>query len=171
MVKPLALIIHSSEAPLGGISKLVEARDCSVHLSRTVEEAERVLTAFPTDQQKFIFAELTLCQDNAWNVFTAHLREHCANLALICYDPLHLQGLYGLFGHSIVERSFPSRWPILALDRAWVRPRHSLLALKAHRTPLACIASDHLPVKALVATRAAQAAGEVAEDLRAVGWQ
>jgi len=62
-----------------------------------------------------------------------------------------LRWLNGLFGHSIVERSFPSRWPLLALDRAWVRPRHSLLALKAHRSPLAVIASDHLPVKALVA--------------------
>jgi len=66
-----------------------------------------------------------------------------------------LRWLNGLFGHSIVERSFPSRWPLLALDRAWVRPRHSLLALKAHRSPLAIIASDHLPVKALVATQAA----------------
>jgi len=82
-----------------------------------------------------------------------------------------LRWLNGLFGHSIVERTFPSRWPILALDRVWVRPRHSLLALKAHRSPLAQLASDHLPVKALVATRAAQAAGEVAEGLRAVGWQ
>jgi endonuclease/exonuclease/phosphatase family metal-dependent hydrolase len=82
-----------------------------------------------------------------------------------------LRWLNGLFGHSIVERTFPSRWPILALDRVWVRPRHSLLALKAHRTPLAQLASDHLPVKALVATRAAQAAGEVAGSLRAVGWQ
>ena len=63
-----------------------------------------------------------------------------------------LRWLNGLFGHSIVERSFPSRWPLLALDRAWVRPRHSLLALKAHRSPLAVVASDHLPVKALVAT-------------------
>ncbi|HUQ26709.1 MAG TPA: endonuclease/exonuclease/phosphatase family protein [Burkholderiales bacterium] len=82
-----------------------------------------------------------------------------------------LRWLNGLFGHSIVERSFPSRWPLLALDRAWVRPRHSLLALKAHRTPLAAIASDHLPVKALVATHAVQAAGEVAAELRAVGWK
>ena len=32
---------------------------------------------------------------------------------------------------------FPSRWPLVALDRVWVRPRHALLALKAHRTPLA----------------------------------
>lgn len=99
MVKPLALIIHSTEAPLGGISKLVEARDCSVHLSRTIEEAERVLTAFPTDQQKFVFAELDVCQGTSWNDFTSRLRASCPNLALICYDPLHLQGLYGLFGH------------------------------------------------------------------------
>jgi len=66
-----------------------------------------------------------------------------------------LRWLNGLFGHTIVERSFPSRWPLFALDRAWVRPRHSLLALKAHRSPLAVLASDHLPVKALVATEAA----------------
>jgi endonuclease/exonuclease/phosphatase family metal-dependent hydrolase len=82
-----------------------------------------------------------------------------------------LRWLNGLFGHSIVERTFPARWPILALDRVWVRPRHSLLALKAHRSPLAQLASDHLPVKALVATRAAQAAGEVTDGLRAVGWK
>ena len=99
MVKPLALIIHSTEAPLAGISKLVEARDCSVHLSRTIEEAERVLTAFPIDQQKFIFAELAVCQGATWNGFTTRLKENCTNLALICYDPHHLQGLYGLFGH------------------------------------------------------------------------
>ena len=82
-----------------------------------------------------------------------------------------LRWLNGLFGHSIVERSFPSRWPLLALDRAWVRPRHSLLTLKAHRSPLATVASDHLPVKALVATHAAQATGEVAARLRVVGWK
>ena len=58
-----------------------------------------------------------------------------------------------LLGHSVVERSFPSRWPLLALDRVWVRPRPALLALKAHRSALAAAASDHLPVKAIVATQ------------------
>jgi endonuclease/exonuclease/phosphatase family metal-dependent hydrolase len=62
-----------------------------------------------------------------------------------------LRWMHGLFGHSPAERSFPSRWPLVALDRVWVRPRHALLALKAHRTPLAQLASDHLPVKAIVA--------------------
>jgi len=63
-----------------------------------------------------------------------------------------LRWLNGLLGHSPAERSFPSRWPLLALDRVWARPRHALLALKAHRTALAVSASDHLPVKALIAT-------------------
>jgi endonuclease/exonuclease/phosphatase family metal-dependent hydrolase len=63
-----------------------------------------------------------------------------------------------LLGRSLAERSFPSRWPLFALDRVWVRPRRALLALKAHRSPLAEKASDHLPVKAIVATRLASAA-------------
>ena len=58
--------------------------------------------------------------------------------------------LNGLLGRCPVERSFPSRWPLFALDRVWARPRHALLALKAHRTPLAALASDHLPVKAII---------------------
>ena len=62
-----------------------------------------------------------------------------------------LRWMNALFGRSPAERSFPSRWPIVALDRVWVRPRHALIALKAHRTPLAALASDHLPVKAIVA--------------------
>jgi endonuclease/exonuclease/phosphatase family metal-dependent hydrolase len=62
----------------------------------------------------------------------------------------------GLLGHCPAERSFPSRLPLLALDRVWARPRHSLLALKAHRSELAAIASDHLPVKALIATHHGQ---------------
>ncbi|HZM36242.1 MAG TPA: endonuclease/exonuclease/phosphatase family protein [Burkholderiales bacterium] len=67
-----------------------------------------------------------------------------------------LRWIHQLLGHSPYERSFPSRWPLLALDRVWARPRHALLALKAHRSPLAALASDHLPVKALVATHHAQ---------------
>jgi transcriptional regulator with PAS, ATPase and Fis domain len=98
MVKPLALIIHASDAPLNGISKFVEARDCSVHVSRSVEEAERVLAAFPMEQQKFIFADLSVCHGDSWTSFTEKLRECSSQLALICYDPLHVQGLYGLFG-------------------------------------------------------------------------
>ena len=65
-----------------------------------------------------------------------------------------LRWMNALFGRCPAERSFPSRWPMVALDRVWVRPRHALLALKAHRTPLAELASDHLPVKAIIALHA-----------------
>jgi transcriptional regulator with PAS, ATPase and Fis domain len=98
MTKPLALIINSTDSPLMGISKFIEARDCSVHVSRSIEEAERVLVAFPVEQQKFIFADLALCQDNAWRGFVERLSGNSTSLALICYDPHHPQALYGLFG-------------------------------------------------------------------------
>ena len=45
-------------------------------------------------------------------------------------------------------RSFPGAWPIIPLDRIWVRPRHLLRRLSAHATPAARRASDHLPVVA-----------------------
>jgi endonuclease/exonuclease/phosphatase family metal-dependent hydrolase len=44
--------------------------------------------------------------------------------------------------------SFPARWPVLALDRIWVRPLRSLQRIAVHRSRLARQASDHLPVVA-----------------------
>ncbi|HEX6692881.1 MAG TPA: endonuclease/exonuclease/phosphatase family protein [Burkholderiales bacterium] len=67
-----------------------------------------------------------------------------------------LRWLNELLGHSPAQRSFPARWPLFALDRVWVRPRHALLAFGAHRSPLAALASDHLPVKAIVAAHEAR---------------
>lgn len=98
MAKPLALIIHGADTPLTGISKLVEARDCSVHVSRSIEEAERALAAFPIEQQKFIFADFSLCHGSSWQGLTERLRGNPDHLALVCYDPNHIQTLYGLFG-------------------------------------------------------------------------
>ena len=47
------------------------------------------------------------------------------------------------------------RWaPMFALDRVWVRPRGSLLRFSVHRTTLSRRASDHYPVKAIVAPEA-----------------
>ncbi|WP_426955872.1 endonuclease/exonuclease/phosphatase family protein [Muricoccus radiodurans] len=46
--------------------------------------------------------------------------------------------------------TFPSRLPVLALDRI-LSSRHGLIrALEVHDTPLARIASDHLPLKARI---------------------
>jgi endonuclease/exonuclease/phosphatase family metal-dependent hydrolase len=62
-----------------------------------------------------------------------------------------LRWMHALLGRSPAERSFPSRWPLFALDRVWVRPRHALLEFGAHRSALAAMASDHLPVRAVIA--------------------
>jgi len=73
-----------------------------------------------------------------------------------------LRWLHGVLGHVPAERSFPAWLPLFALDRVWVRPRHALLAFAAHRTVAAREASDHLPVKALIATRLPPAGSKTA---------
>jgi len=45
-------------------------------------------------------------------------------------------------------RTFPSWRPMFALDRIWVSPVGRLQRLARHASPLARIASDHLPLKA-----------------------
>ncbi|MBX4335279.1 endonuclease/exonuclease/phosphatase family protein [Bartonella raoultii] len=44
--------------------------------------------------------------------------------------------------------SFPSRFPFLALDRIFAFPHQLIKNIENHRSPLARIASDHLPIKA-----------------------
>ncbi|WP_425522964.1 endonuclease/exonuclease/phosphatase family protein, partial [Bartonella alsatica] len=44
--------------------------------------------------------------------------------------------------------SFPSRFPFLALDRILAFPHQLLTNIENHHSPLARIASDHLPIKA-----------------------
>ena len=100
MTKPLALIIQTNEASLTSIAKFAEARGCSVHVSRSIGEARRVLAAFPFDQQRFIFIDLALCQGSSWDDFTNWLRANSEQHALIGYDPNHIQTLYGLLGHA-----------------------------------------------------------------------
>lgn len=43
-------------------------------------------------------------------------------------------------------RSFPARRPLMSLDRLWTIPNQNLIELRVHRTPLAIMASDHLPL-------------------------
>jgi len=62
-----------------------------------------------------------------------------------------LRWLYGRFGRPPAPRTFPSWCPLFALDRIWVLPREMLLEVNVHTTPLTHIASDHLPLKGLIA--------------------
>ncbi len=58
--------------------------------------------------------------------------------------PLHR--LHRWFGKAAAPATFPSAFPVFALDRIWVRPGQRLIRLNRHATPLARVASDHLPL-------------------------
>jgi endonuclease/exonuclease/phosphatase family metal-dependent hydrolase len=70
-----------------------------------------------------------------------------------------LRALNGEFGAvDAGPPTFPSRLPILSLDRILCRPHGLLSGLAAHQTPLSRVASDHLPLTArldLAASRSA----------------
>ena len=61
-----------------------------------------------------------------------------------------LRWLHEILGKPPSQRTFPTWYPLMALDRVWVRPRKSLLALRAHVTRDARVASDHYPLKAVI---------------------
>jgi endonuclease/exonuclease/phosphatase family metal-dependent hydrolase len=65
-----------------------------------------------------------------------------------------LGSLRSILGPSRGVRSYPSSFPVLALDWVWVRPSVALIDVRAHRSALASIASDHLPVVGRVDTEA-----------------
>ena len=112
MAKPLALIIQSSDVATTSISKVAESRDCSIHISRSIEEAGQALAAYPSDQLKYVFVDLALCQGPGWKEFTEQLRQSPDRMALICYDPNHVQTLYGLLGPGQQEPIRSERAPL-----------------------------------------------------------
>lgn len=125
-----------SREPRGAVDADV---DCHGHLLRVVathlglrfgerrEQIRRLLQSFDTDQMPVIL----LGDINEWFVWGSSLRT-----------------LESHFQEVPAPRTFPSRRPLFALDRIWIRPRHRLVHVEAHATPLARIASDHLPLLA-----------------------
>ncbi len=74
-----------------------------------------------------------------------------------------LSGLAPDFGplHATLP-SFPSRFPLLALDRVLGKPHDLICGVELHDTPLARVASDHLPIKASI--RLGSANGDAGDD-------
>lgn len=62
-----------------------------------------------------------------------------------------LRWLHRALGSTPSRPSFPVWAPVLSLDRLWCRPAATLLASEVHRSSSARRASDHFPVKAVVA--------------------
>ncbi len=64
-----------------------------------------------------------------------------------------LRWLHVQFRRTPAPPTFPARLPVFALDRLWVRPRALLGRLAVHASPLARVASDHLPLVATLVPR------------------
>jgi endonuclease/exonuclease/phosphatase family metal-dependent hydrolase len=91
------------------------------------EQIRRLLQSFDTDLMPVVL----MGDVNEWFVWGRPLR-----------------WLVSHFESVPAPRTFPSRRPLFALDRIWIRPRHRLVHVKAHASPLARCASDHLPLVA-----------------------
>jgi endonuclease/exonuclease/phosphatase family metal-dependent hydrolase len=63
-----------------------------------------------------------------------------------------LRMLQRKFSETPHRRTWPSRRPVFSLDRIWVQPRSALQSLTTHQSPLAGLASDHLPLVAELKT-------------------
>jgi endonuclease/exonuclease/phosphatase family metal-dependent hydrolase len=61
-----------------------------------------------------------------------------------------LRWLRARYEHTPHLATFPTRHPLLSLDRIWVRPRDCLVELETVRDDLTRTASDHLPLRAVV---------------------
>jgi endonuclease/exonuclease/phosphatase family metal-dependent hydrolase len=61
-----------------------------------------------------------------------------------------VRNLNAHLGRASSPRTFPSKFPLFALDRIWVSPHEALLETTVTKTPLTRIASDHLPLQATV---------------------
>jgi len=57
-----------------------------------------------------------------------------------------LRWLESYFGRGRALATFPSRYPLLALDRIWVHPRSRLIESRVLRGAPYKVASDHLPL-------------------------
>jgi endonuclease/exonuclease/phosphatase family metal-dependent hydrolase len=58
------------------------------------------------------------------------------------------------FGRIPTPATFPSRWPLFALDHVYAEPESALVTLEPVRTPLSRVASDHLPLRASISLAA-----------------
>lgn len=127
-VEPRGALIVELEMPLGLI-RIVAAHFGLLHHSR-IQQAKLILSILKKRQ---IMPTLMVGDLNEWRLGrTSSLK------SLASFFDLRLGTL----------PSFPSRFPVLALDRVFAYPHELVSNIEIHNSPLARIASDHLPIKA-----------------------
>jgi endonuclease/exonuclease/phosphatase family metal-dependent hydrolase len=73
------------------------------------------------------------------------------------------RSLAPLLGRGHAPRTFPSHFPLFSLDRVWVRPRERLIQINTVDGE-ARVASDHLPLRAVVAGRGDESCAATGEE-------
>jgi endonuclease/exonuclease/phosphatase family metal-dependent hydrolase len=127
-VEPRGALVADIDFAIGEL-RIIAAHLGLLRRSRE-QQAEAIIAAFAAEE---IRPTLLIGDLNEWRVGK---RSSLASLKPI-FDP-----------SAGAVPSFPSRFPVLALDRVLGHPHHLVTALEVHDSPLARVASDHLPIKA-----------------------
>jgi endonuclease/exonuclease/phosphatase family metal-dependent hydrolase len=129
-VEPRGAVLAELDLPTGPL-RVIAAHLGLLRSSRT-RQARAILEAITAGEQ---MPTLLLGDLNEW-----HPGTHSS-----------LRALEALFGpQPAAPASFPAALPVLALDRILGLPQGLVADVKAHDSPLARIASDHLPLTACV---------------------
>jgi endonuclease/exonuclease/phosphatase family metal-dependent hydrolase len=116
------------ELECGGTPMRVLATHLGLRPSERREQIQRLLRALESDRP---LPTLLMGDINEWFLWGRPLR-----------------WMHKHFEQTPSPPTFPARLPVFALDRMWVKPRTLLKNIAVHATPLAKIASDHLPLTA-----------------------
>jgi endonuclease/exonuclease/phosphatase family metal-dependent hydrolase len=122
-----------AELDAGGVPVRVIATHFGLLPGERRVQARRILTQLGNGDSRA--ATTVLCGDiNEWFAIGRPLR-----------------WLHARLGRTASIPTFPSLFPVFALDRLWVQPRTLVREVKAHASAAARIASDHLPIVARIA--------------------
>ena len=118
----------AADVDCGGRTLRVVATHLGLRPAERREQVERILRLFSwkEDDRAVLMGDL-----NEWFLWGRPLRH-----------------LHRYFDETPALATFPSSRPILSLDRFWAHPGSILKKLEVHKTPLARVASDHLPLVA-----------------------
>jgi len=129
-LEPRGALIAELELKDGSVLRIIAAHLGLLHRSR--------------HQQTRMIIDLLRARDEQPTVLLGDLNEWRLG------DRSSLNTLTSVFGLPAAVPSFPSRLPVLALDRIMANRPELLSPVTAHDTPLARLASDHLPIKARI---------------------
>lgn len=118
----------AADVDCGGRVLRVVATHLGLRPAERREQVERILRLFSwkEDDRAVLMGDL-----NEWFLWGRPLRH-----------------LHRYFDETPALATFPSSHPMLSLDRFWAHPGSILKKLAVHKTPLARLASDHLPLVA-----------------------